>query len=171
MMGCCTVYGANCLYWVWEHILHHRDDKLKVNLLMNRASEWADIDSYIPYEGRVDVRVKKAVDLSVRIPEWVKVRETRCQLNGQERMLGWDGRYAKVGSVKPGDVAELSFPIFERTDRVWIEKKQYTLIRKGNEVVSIDPPGVYHPLYQREHYRQNKARMRKVTRFVSEETL
>lgn len=171
MMGCCTVYGANCLYWVWERILRHRDDKLKVNLLMNRASEWADIDSYIPYEGRVDVRIKKPVDLSVRIPEWVKPGDTRCQVNGQERMLGWDGRYAKVGNVKPGDMANLTFPIVERTDKVWIEKKEYTLIRKGNEVVSIDPPGVYHPFYQREHYRQNKARMRKVTRFVSEETL
>jgi hypothetical protein len=171
MMGCCTVYGGNCLYWVWERILRYRNGKLQVNLLMNRASEWADIDSYVPYQGRVDVTVKKAVDLSVRIPEWVKPGETQCQVNGQERTLGWDGRYAKVGGVKPGDVAKLSFPIFERTDKVWIEKKQYTLIRKGNEVVSIDPPGVYHPLYQRAHYRQNEPRMRKVTRFVSHESI
>jgi hypothetical protein len=171
MGACCTAYGTNCLYWVWEHILRYRNGKLKVNLLMNRVSEWADIDSCIPYLGRVDVTVKKAVDLSVRIPEWVKPEQTQCQVNGQERTLGWDGRYAKVGSVKPGDVAKLSFPIFERTDKVWIEKKQYTLIRKGNEVVSIDPPGVYHPLYQRAHYRQNDPRMRKVTRFVSHENV
>jgi len=171
MMGCCTVYGCNCLYWVWERIVRHRDGTLKVNLLLNRASEWADIDSYIPYEGRVDVRVKKAVDLSVRIPEWVKPAQTRCQVDGRERTLGWDGRYAKVGSVKPGEVAKLTFPIVQRTDKVWIEKQQYTLIRKGNEVVSIDPPGIYHPFYRRDHYRQNRARMRKVTRFVSDDTL
>jgi len=107
----------------------------------------------------------------VRIPEWVKPGETRCQVNGQDRELGWDGRYAKVGSVKPSDVAKLTFPIFERTDKVWIEKREYTVVRKGNEVVSIDPPGVYHPLYRRQHYRQDEPRMRKVTRFVSEETL
>jgi hypothetical protein len=73
--------------------------------------------------------------------------------------------------VKPGDVVKLTFPIFERTDKVWIEKREYTVIRKGNDVVSIDPLGVYHPLYRREHYRQSQPRMRKLTRFVSEETL
>jgi hypothetical protein len=115
------------------------------------------------------VKVKKPVDLSLRIPEWVKPEQAKCQVNRQDRTLAWDGRYAKVGNVKPGDLVTMSFPIFERTDQVWIEKKEYTLVRKGNEVVSIDPPGVIHPLYQREHYRQNEPRMRKVTRFVSSE--
>jgi hypothetical protein len=92
-------------------------------------------------------------------------------VNGQDRTPSWQGRYAKVGDVKPGERVSLTFPIFERTDKVWIEKREYTVIRKGNDVVSIDPPGVYHPLYQRQHYRQNEPRMRKVTRFVSEQTL
>jgi len=171
MGSCCIAYGCNGLYWVWDQILRYQEGKLKVNLLLNRVSPWADVDSYIPYQGRVEVKIKKPVELSVRIPEWVKPGQTRCQVNGQERGFGWEGRYAKVGDVKPGDVARLTFPIFERTDKVWVEKREYTVVRKGNDVVSIDPPGVYHPLYQRQHYRQNEPRMRKVTRFVSEETL
>lgn len=169
--SCCTAYGCNGLYWAWEHILRYREGKLRINLLLNRASPWADVDSYIPYQGRVEVKIKKPVDLSVRIPEWVKAGQARCRVNGQDRNLSWEGRYAKVGDVRPGDLARLTFPIFERTDKVWIEKREYTLIRKGNDVVSIDPPGVYRPLYQRQHYRQNEPRMRKVTRFVSEEAL
>jgi hypothetical protein len=169
--SCCTAYGCNGLYWVWEKVLRYQEGKLKINLLLNRASRWADVDSYIPYQGRVEVKIKEPVDLSIRIPEWVKPEQTQCQVNGQERTLGWDGRYAKVGSVTPGDLAKLTFPIYERTDKVWMEKREYTIIRKGNDVVSIDPPGVYRPLYQRAHYRQNDPRMRKVTRFVSEEAL
>jgi hypothetical protein len=171
MGGCCTAYGCNGLFWVWERILRHKDGKLKVNLLMNRASEWADVDSYIPYQGRVDVKVKKTVDLSLRIPEWVTPEQSKCQVNQLDRTLAWEGRYAKVGDVKPGDVVTLTFPISERTDKVWIEKKEYTLVLKGNDVVSIDPPGEIHPLYQRQQYRQNEARMLKVTRFVSDESL
>jgi hypothetical protein len=171
MGGCCTAYGCNGLFWVWERILRHQDGKLKVNLLMNRASEWADVDSYIPYQGRVDVKVKKTVDLSLRIPEWVTPEQSKCQVNRLDRTLAWEGRYAKVGDVKPGDLVTLTFPISERTDKVWIEKKEYTLVRKGNDVVSIDPPGEIHPLYQRQQYRQNKARMLKVKRFVSDESL
>lgn len=42
-------------------------------------------------------------------------------------------------------------------------------MRKENDVVSIDPPGTYYPLYQRQYYRQNERRMRRVTRFLSNE--
>jgi hypothetical protein len=171
MGGCCTAYGCNGLFWVWERMIRYRDGKLRVNLLMNRASEWADVDSYIPYTGRVDVKVKKPIDLSLRIPEWVKPEQVICRVNQQDRAIVWDGRYAQVGNVKPGDIATLSFPISELTEKVWIEKKEYTLIRKGNDVVSIDPPGEIHPLYQRQHYRRTDPRMRKVTRFVSAEAL
>ena len=35
-------------------------------------------------------------------------------------------------------------------------------MRKGNEVVSIDPPGRYNPLYQREHYRSESPRSARI---------
>ncbi|MBI2194769.1 MAG: glycoside hydrolase family 127 protein [Planctomycetes bacterium] len=165
---CCTANGAKVLYWAWERILRFRDGKLRVNLLMNRASPWADVDSYIPFEGRVDIRVKHASDLSIRIPEWVSPAETRCKVNGGDRSLSWQGRYAEVGAVQSGDLATLTFPISERVSRVSIEKRRYTLVRKGNDVVSIQPGGRHCPLYQRQHYRANEPQYSKVTRFVSD---
>jgi len=151
--------------------VHHQDGKLRVNLLLNRASPWADVHSHIPYVGQVDVRAKQPVDLSVRIPEWVAPSQVRVLVNGQDREVAWDGRYAQVGQVKPGDAASLTFPISERRETVWIEKESYDLVVKGNDVVAIDPPGRQCPLYQREHYRQNTTRWRKVERFVSGETI
>ena len=65
----------------------------------------------------------------------------------------------------------MSFPIFERTDVVHIEKQRFTLVRKGNDVVSIEPPGRYGPLYQRQRYRDTTRRWREVTRFVSHENI
>ena len=169
IMHCCTVNGARALYWTWQRILQYEDGKLRVNLLLNRASPWADVDSHIPYQGRVDIRVKQADDLAVRIPEWVAQEDTRCTVNSEERRVSWDGRYAQVGPVKPGNVATLSFPIGERTDVVQIEKQRFTLVRKGNDVVSIDPPGRFHLLYQRQHYREGTTRWRSIERFVSDE--
>jgi len=142
-----------------------------VNLLLNRASPWADVNSSIPYQGRVDVKVKKVYELLVRIPEWVKPDECACTVNDAERKLNWDGRYAKIGGVKPDDVATLTFPIFERTDEVSIEERKYTLVRKGNDVVDIDPPGKYYPLYQRAHYRENQVLWKKTARFVSQKLI
>ena len=168
---CCTGNGTRAIYYIWEHMLTHGDNKLRVNLLLNRASPWADIDSHIPYVGQVDVRIKRPVDLSLRIPEWTTPEEVRVQVSGEDRRVGWEGRYAQVGEVKPGDVVTMTFPIAERTDTVWIEKDRYALVRKGNDVVAIDPPGQYCPLYQREHYRENGTRWRKVERFVSRERI
>ncbi|MCU0980460.1 MAG: hypothetical protein MUF25_15005 [Pirellulaceae bacterium] len=55
-----------------------------------------------------------------------------------------------IGKVEPKEVATLTFPTFERTDKVRVQGKEYTLIRKGNGTVHIDPPGQHCPLYQRE---------------------
>ena len=164
--GCCAGTGSRALYYIWEHILTHEEGKLRVNLLLNRASPWADVDSYLPYEGQVDIRAKQDVDLSVRIPEWVKPQQTECSVNGEARPLSWDGRYAQVGDVKGGDAVSLTFPIGEHSHWVTIEKRAYNLVCKGNEVVSIDPRGTIHPLYERDHYRDNVTHWKKVTRFV-----
>lgn len=73
------------------------------------------------------------------------------------------------GKVRAGETVTLTFPIFERTDVVEILGVPYTLVRRGNDVVSIDPPGQYCPLYQRGHYRTGQTAYQKVTRFVSDE--
>ena len=168
-MHCCTGNGTRALYYLWDHILRHEDGRLRVNLLLNRASPWADVDSHIPYVGQVDVKVKQPVALSLRIPEWVKPGEVRVTLNGRNRNVGWAGRYAQVGEVTPGEVVTMTFPIAERSEYVHVEKERYMLVRKGNEVVKVEPPGRYCPLYQREHYRLGTTLWRTTERFVSTE--
>jgi hypothetical protein len=166
IMHCCTGNATRAVYYVWEKILTHGDGKLKVNLLLNRASRRAEVLSHIPYRGQVDVRVKEDLDLEIRLAEWATPEETRCTVNGVGRDLTFHGRYAQVGAVRAGQTATLTFPIPERTDRVIIEKHPYTLIRRGNEVVWIDPPGTNCPLYQRGQYRQDETLWRSVRRFV-----
>ncbi len=142
-----------------------------MNLLLNRASPWADVDSHIPHTGQVDVRMKEAADLSIRIPEWVAPEEGRCRVGDSDRSLTWSGRYAEVGRVARGDVVTLSFPIPERQETTYVEKEKYTVVIKGNEVVNIEPPGKYCPLYQRQHYRADTTRWKKVERFVSDQVI
>ncbi len=65
----------------------------------------------------------------------------------------------------------LTFPIQETSEDVYVEKRRFTITRKGNEVVDVYPPGVYCPLYQRAHYRVDHTRWREIERFVSEEQI
>jgi len=168
---CCTGNATRAIYYVWERIVEHAEGRLKVNLLLNRASSWADVDSHIPYVGRVDVRIKRPVRLAVRIPGWVSPGDVRVRVDGTDRGTEWDGRYALVGDVVPGNVAVVTFPIAEHRETLVVEKREYTVTCKGNEVVVVDPPGPFCPLYQREHYREDATRWKRMKRFVSEELI
>ena len=100
-----------------------------------------------------------------------KATEAGCQVNGKERSLYWKGRYAVVGPVEPRDKVTLTFPIAERINRIQVEGRDYTLVRKGNDVVNIDPPGQNYLQYQREHYREDQTRFKTIERFVSDRTV
>jgi len=171
IMHCCTGNAARALYYVWERILTYDSGRLAVNLLLNRASKWADIDSHLPYAGRVDVKVKQPLDLRIRLPEWVTPQEASGQVNGKPCALHFDGRFACVGPARAGDEVRLTFPIRERTDTVIIEKHKYRLTRRGSEVVHIDPPGINRPLYQRGHYRIGETLYKQTVRFAPDEEI
>jgi len=163
---CCLGNCSRALYAVWANILDWHAGSLRVNLLLNRASAWADLNSYIPYEGRAEIRLKQDCTLLIRIPEWATASEVRCAVNEVRRALEWEGRYAVVGPVGRGDVVRLEFPLSERTVTETIGGLTYTLTLRGNEVVEIQPPGRNYPYYQRQPYRSGQARWRVATRFV-----
>jgi hypothetical protein len=171
IMHCCTGNCSCALYYVWEHMVAREGEQLRVNLLLNRASQWADVYSYIPYEGRVDIRIKEScTDLLVRVPEWVKDngQEIVCKVNGTLRKAHRDGRFLNIGKSLQGDKISITFPIEERTVKETIGGIPYNLVLRGSTVVSIDPPGKNGALYQRVKYRDQVA-FRNVTRFVSQE--
>jgi len=182
-MHCCTGNAARTLYYVWESILEHDAGRLRVNLLLNRASRWADVDSYLPCAGQVDVKVKQPLaEVSLRVPEWVPSGSPQVRaLRGKTAVEpAWRGRYVSLGPARPGETLSLTFPLLERT----IARRIYgapvetvmggvvyqSLTFRGNDVVDIDPPGKNYAFYRRSYYR-GEPRWRKVTRFVTDETI
>ena len=170
-MHCCTGNASRALYYAWQGILDHDTGKLRVNMLLNRSSQWADVHSFIPYEGRVEVIPKQNVTLAVRIPDGVDQRKVKVLMGKKQHAPQWAGRYLEVGSCAPGDKVTITFPLTERTQRETIGARPYTLTLKGNDVVAIDPPGKYCPYYQREKYRRGQVQWKNVERFVSDEAL
>ena len=171
IMHCCTGNGARAIHTIWKHILTYAGGKLRVNLLLNRASAWADVDSFLPAEGRVDIHVKQAMELEVRIPGWVPAAGLHCQINGRDLTPTWQGRYVRIGAVAPGDEVRLAFPVTERCVAIEIQKRRYEVILRGADAVHIDPPGVRMPFYQRDRYRTGTTPMRTASRFATGESI
>lgn len=105
----------------------------------------------------MEVKIKRPVDLAARIPEWVAPRDTWVQINGADRTPSWAGRYGH------GDLSHI------RGDGGGgHQKRKYTLVRRGNEIVDIYPKRQHSPYYRREQYRTGQPHWLKVTRYVSD---
>lgn len=172
IMQCCTGNAARTLYYAWDAIVTpDADGTVRVNLPLNRAAPWLDVDSYLPYEGRIAIRNKTATTIAVRVPGWVDPAGVQCRVNGGDRATVWSGRYVQLAGLRPGDVVTIDFPMTVQTVSTVAGNVPYTLTLKGHTVVDIDPDGTMCPLYQRDHYKADRAPLRRTTRFVPSETI
>jgi DUF1680 family protein len=178
-MTCCTGNGTQGLYYAWEGIVRASGDSAQVNLLLNRASKLLDVESCLPYEGRVVVRNKTARRAAVRIPSWVSRRQIRAEVAGRECPLVWTGNYLVFDGLRAGDVLTLVFPVKETTARYTVNARTpaehaYACTFRGSTLVDISPrdnsPTSY-PLYQRADLRRDKAPTKTVERFVASKTI
>jgi hypothetical protein len=163
--ACCTGNGSRALFYVWQEMLNFDQGRLTINLLFNRASRWAEINSHIPFDGKVDVLLKAGCELEIRYPEWTSSEETRGAVNGTPIELSYSGRYARFGRLQRGDRATLTFPIREQKVDTQIGDRPYSLVIKGNDVVDIRPSGIWYPYYQRARYRQSMAPIVELQRY------
>ena len=131
-------------------MLRQDGDETTVELLLNRASPWLDVDSYLPVEGKVVLNVKQTRSVRVRMPEWSSPERVRATVGGKDAQLGVQGRYVRVDGLNAGDEVTLMFPVPEHTEHRVIGESAYKLTLRGSNVVSIDPEGSIYPLYARQ---------------------
>ena len=166
-MGCCNAHGVHGLYLLWHHAVQERKEGVFINLIFNRTTPWVDVKSYLPFEGKVTVKIKNAPVLFIRVPGLVQRNEVKVNGAGKEWM--WVGRYVRITNLKPNDQVTVSYPIVEQEEVVKVLSSplrlndEYKVRWRGNTVVSIEPPGKIGPLYQRAHLIKEKAPLVKYT--------
>ena len=175
-MQCCTANACRALYYAWEAITRVDGEDGQVNLLLNRGAPWLDVESHLPYEGKVVIRNKTCRRISVRIPAWVHLRDVRLQVGGEDRRSSFVGRYVLADGLKPGDVVELTFPmteeVFQRTAHAKTDYETvYTVGVRGNTVVDISPGAeepAHYRFYRRDHLKgADVAPMKDVTHRIA----
>ncbi|MEK7674256.1 MAG: hypothetical protein AAB676_00295 [Verrucomicrobiota bacterium] len=141
IMHCCTANASQALYYAWEGIVRETSEGVvQVNLLLNRASQWLDVDSYLPYEGRVIIKNKTASRISVRMPAWVSRRDVRCAVASKPVGASWVGSYLVFDGLKRGSDIEIDFPVVETTTKASLDSVTYTLNFRGNTLVGFPSP-------------------------------
>ncbi len=179
----CCAQGNMGSFYVWDGTLRYADGVARINFLLNRASPWMEIDSSIPYEGKVVLRNKTAREAFVRIPLYVDKGTVNCRIGNRAVRPEWFGRYLRIENLKAGDVVTIEFPLEERIER-WTAPPNanftsplpggtiYTCKFRGNTLIELSPPFPGTWLYQgrAEKYQTAKAPMKKVVRYVTSQT-
>ena len=172
--ACCTANGSMGLYYAWHGITRFNGGVATVNLFLNRSSKWMDIDSYLPYEGKVELQNKEARMALVRIPNWVDMDEVKCFVDNRVTRPAAIRRYLAFEGLRKGETIRLEFPNTETTDRYTIGHKIYRVTFRGSTIVNIEPK-LQDPtqltLYQRDHLLAQQAPKRKVQRFIADNIL
>ncbi len=162
---CCSCNGAQALYYAWESIVRKNGNWIDVNLLLNRASPWLDVDSYLPYEGKVVVRTKTAENVRIRLSDWIQPRALTVTINSQKVVATRRDKFVEFVGLKPEDVIILSYPVPRGVEQIG----KYACTFRGHTLCKIEPQAdpAHYPIYQREKYLQDTAPMKRVSRYVS----
>lgn len=172
--ACCTANGSMGLYYAWHGITRFDQGVATVNLFLNRSSPWMDIDSYLPFEGKVELHNKTARMALVHIPSWVDMDAVKCSVNNKATRPAAVRRYLAFEELRKGETIRLEFPNPEMTANYTIGNRVYRVKFRGSTVVNIEPK-LQDPtqlmLYQRDHLLDREAPRRKVQRFVAENIL
>lgn len=143
-IGCCTGNATLAFYYAWEAAVREDPGMTRVNLLLHRAARTVDVVSWLPYQGRVQIHVKAADRVAVRIPNWVPRHALRVTVSGLDRPLLWVGAYVLVDALTPGAVIEVTFPMVEsRTEYLWAARTpaetRFTAEFRGSTCVAMSP--------------------------------
>ena len=148
IMHCCTANGIKAMFHVWNNIIQKVDGTVKVNLLLNRASKWLDIESWLPVEGKVILKIKNTNKVKIRIPSWCNISGVSVSVNDGKRKLVNEGRYVLITCLKKGDTVEITMPIENKTVFKVIGEMPYKLNIRGSNVTDIEPKGLAIPLFE-----------------------
>lgn len=131
-----TAQAVQAMYFAWNAIVSGDKNIAQVNMLLNRSSELLDINSYLPYEGKVKINIKATKTAAVRLPLWVDWSQAAVAVNGTSRDIQRTGQYVLITDLKKGDIVAITFPIKE-----W-EETGTLMWREGRPYIKSTDPGV-----------------------------
>ncbi len=144
--GCCVGTAPVALKIIWDNCICEDNGVFAVNIPCDKETDELKMQSFIPDEGRITLEAKKNCKAGFRIFEWMG--ETKFVLNGKEIKPEFENGIA-FAEMKPGDKAELLFSVETREIKETVRGTEFTVYRRGCDVIDITPRGEHIRLYQR----------------------
>jgi hypothetical protein len=148
---CCNAAGARAIYDAWNYAVTEEAGIVSINLHVHRnhtavevvAEEAVSPDAF----GTLRIKVKQERRVQVRVPEFLSAEEMQFRVNGSSAKVRQSGAFLDVGSVRPGDRMEVTYPLKARTTEERIAPGVFTFRWRGATVVSASPTQKIRPLF------------------------
>ena len=133
----------------WQAIVTEDQAGLHVNLLLGRESEALTLRSHLPEEGRLEITLRQAHPLFVRLPSWLARETLQVHVNDESRSPSFHRHEVFLPDLVPGDRVELTF---QQTARQTTEMAKgfaeaYRIDWLGDTIVDMAPQGKIVRLY------------------------
>jgi len=156
--GCCLGAGIRGCFLVWDSAIEKRDDTVFVHLSFSRNSPYAEIISYQPYEGRIDLIIHDAQRLCVRIPPWVSEKDLTVSIDDVQTAVNLSNEYYLIlEDMINGQTVKIEYPLRKAEVMEIVSGQEYKVRWRGDSVVAIIPKGEKYPLYEREWMEKDSA--------------
>lgn len=149
--GCCQYSGVSGLYAGWRDSMISNHRTLRVNYFMNRRSSQAEMTTRLPIEGRANIALREAADVSIRMPAWLKAEQMAIRSNGKEmkvaELLDSTRHWIVLGRLAATTKIEVQFPLEERRTEEHFPGQTLNVRWHGNYVYQIRPRTAELPIF------------------------
>ena len=147
--GCCAGFAPIGLWRAWKVSIGETEDRVTVNIPLNKEVEKAVVKSFLPNEGKQEVTAKADTEVAFRIYDWMGAKDAiKITVNGEAAEVTEDGALFVV-AAKAGDVVALEHEIENVTIPEVVRDSEYQVVWRGCDVVDMLPHGEHMRLYQR----------------------
>lgn len=180
--NCCGGSGIHAFFLVWKNAARFEQNCLHIHLHIDKLLPQAEIRCYQPYQGVLQIRLKRPCRVRVRIPDFVKGKNIQVSCNGNTVKTTSCGYYLEIPEHPSGSCLNVRYPLPILEEEVSVgnpgrRQYSYRVTWKGDTVVALEPTGENSPtgyseyekkeitvfygqtgpcsLYQRDHFLKN----------------
>ena len=148
--GCCAPEGIRAVYTSWINTIKHMPksklgpEGVYVNMSFSRTSQWGDVTSFMPDQGRISVKAKVSDSFFIRPPHWAPRDQVHAFVDSKPITVDWSGDYVSF-KAKPGQEVTITYPLIgfsQYVDGMWEKAApglHMTFLWRGNMVIDTIP--------------------------------
>ena len=145
--GCCVGTAPVALETVWDRAVTAENGAYTVNIPCDKKTAAYTLASDLPNEGRVALTLPAGGEAAFRYYGWMG--DAAVFVNGEKTAAAPRGGALRV-ALAPGGTAELRFALETRAVKETVRGTEFTVYKRGCDVVDITPRGEHIRLYQRD---------------------